>query len=68
MRLAWHVAFMSEKNNGYRVLIGKSEGNKTLGRPSLGGRVILKWILQRYDGVVCIAVIRLGVGISARLL
>jgi hypothetical protein len=34
---------MEEKRNSYRILVGKPEGKKRLGRP----RTILKWILER---------------------
>jgi hypothetical protein len=33
MRLAGHVARMGEKRNVYRILVGKPEGNRPLGRP-----------------------------------
>jgi hypothetical protein len=33
MRLAGHVARMGEKRNGYRLLLGKPEGKRPLGRP-----------------------------------
>jgi hypothetical protein len=33
MRWAGHVARMGEKRNAYRVLMGKSEGKRPLGRP-----------------------------------
>jgi hypothetical protein len=33
MRWAGHVARMGEERNVYRVLIGKSEGKRPLGRP-----------------------------------
>jgi hypothetical protein len=42
MRWAWHVARMGEKRNAYRILVGKSEGKRPLGRPRLGGRIILR--------------------------
>jgi hypothetical protein len=32
-RLAWHVARMGEKTNAYRILVGKPEGKRPLGRP-----------------------------------
>jgi hypothetical protein len=38
--------------NAYRVLVENSESKRPLGRPGLGGRIILKWILEQYDGVV----------------
>jgi hypothetical protein len=34
MRCAGHVARMGEKSNVYRVLMGKPEGKRQLGRPS----------------------------------
>jgi hypothetical protein len=33
MRWAGHVARMGEKRNAYRILVGKPEGKRTLGRP-----------------------------------
>jgi hypothetical protein len=33
MRWAGHVARMGEKRNAYRILAGKPEGNRPLGRP-----------------------------------
>jgi hypothetical protein len=33
MRWAGHVARMGEKRNAYRILVGKPEGNRPLGRP-----------------------------------
>jgi hypothetical protein len=35
MRWAGHVACMREKNGVYRVLLGRSEGKRPLGRPRL---------------------------------
>jgi hypothetical protein len=33
MRLAGHVARMGEKRNAYRILVGKPEEKRSLGRP-----------------------------------
>jgi hypothetical protein len=33
MRWAGHVARMGEKRNAYRILVGKPEGKRQLGRP-----------------------------------
>jgi hypothetical protein len=33
MRWVGHVARMGEKRNAYRILVGKSEGRRPLGRP-----------------------------------
>jgi hypothetical protein len=36
-----------KKRNAYRLLVGKVEGKTPMGRPRLGGWIILKWILER---------------------
>jgi hypothetical protein len=33
------------KRNAYRILVGKPEGKRLLGRKDVGGWTILKWIL-----------------------
>jgi hypothetical protein len=33
VRLVWHAARMGEKSNAYRILLGKSEGKISLGKP-----------------------------------
>jgi hypothetical protein len=33
MRWSWHVARIGEKRNAYRLLVGKPEGRRPLGRP-----------------------------------
>jgi hypothetical protein len=33
MRRAWHVARTGEKKNAYRILVGKPQGKRPLGRP-----------------------------------
>jgi len=37
---------MAESRGVYRVLVGKGEGKRPLGRSRLGGRIILRWILK----------------------
>jgi hypothetical protein len=37
MRWAGHVARMGEKRNTYRILVGKPEGKRPLGRLDVGG-------------------------------
>jgi hypothetical protein len=43
---------MGENRNSYRILMGMPEGKRPLGRQDVGGWTILKWILERYDGMV----------------
>jgi hypothetical protein len=38
---------MGQKRNAYRILVGKSEGRRPLGRPGHRWRMILKCILER---------------------
>jgi hypothetical protein len=39
-----------ESRGAYRVLVGKPEGRRPLGRRGVDGRIILKWILEKWDG------------------
>jgi hypothetical protein len=47
MNWAGHVAWLGEIRNAYKILVGKPEGRRPLRRPSVDGRVILKWILEK---------------------
>jgi len=49
MRWAGHVAHMGENRNTYRVLVRKPEGRRPLGRPRHRWRIILRWILRKWD-------------------
>jgi hypothetical protein len=42
-----HMTGMGEKRNACRVLERKPEGRRMLGRIGVGGRIILKWILEK---------------------
>jgi hypothetical protein len=42
MRWAGHVARMGGDRGVHRVLVGKPEGKRPLGRPNVDGRIILK--------------------------
>jgi hypothetical protein len=42
---------MGEKRNAYRILVGMPEGKRPLGRQRRSGWAILKWILERWDGL-----------------
>jgi hypothetical protein len=37
---------MGEKRNAYRILVGKPEGKRSLGRPRRRWVDMLKWILE----------------------
>ena len=52
MRWAGHVARMGEGRDVHRVLVGKPEGKRPLGRPDVDGRIILGWIFRKWEGVV----------------
>jgi hypothetical protein len=56
---------MGEKGNAYRLLVGKPEGKRPLGRPRW---IILRWILERYDGVVWNRLVWLRIGTGGKLL
>jgi len=49
MRWVGHVARMGEGRSVYRVLVGKPEGRRPLGRPGVDGRTILGWIFGKWD-------------------
>jgi hypothetical protein len=53
MRWAGHVAPMGEKRNAYRILVGKPEGKRPLGRPRSSWLDNIKMDLRdiRWDGV-----------------
>ena len=50
MRWAWHVAHMGEGRGAYRVLVGKPEGKRPLGRPR---RRWVDNIMMDLQGVAC---------------
>jgi hypothetical protein len=53
---------MGEKRNAYRIFVGKPEGRRPLRRKNLGGWTMLRWILERKDGVVWTGSIWLRIG------
>ena len=52
MRWAGHVARMGEDRGVHRVLMGKPEGKRPLGRPRRRWEDILRWIFRKLEGVV----------------
>jgi hypothetical protein len=49
MRWAGHVARMREGRSVYRVLVGKPEGRRSMGRPRRRWGIILGWIFGKWD-------------------
>ena len=43
---------MGEDRGVHRVLVGKPEGKSSLGDQDVDGRIILRWILRKLEGVV----------------
>jgi hypothetical protein len=51
MRWAGHVARMGEDRGVHRVIVGKPEGKRPLGRDEdVDGRLILRWIFRKLVG------------------
>jgi hypothetical protein len=40
---------MGEKRGTYRFLVEKPEGKSPLRRPSVNGRIILRWIFRKWN-------------------
>jgi hypothetical protein len=68
MRWTGHVARMGDRQNAYRIFVGKPEGKRPLKEQDIRGWTIQKWILERQDGMVWIALIWLRIGASGGLL
>ena len=46
MRWTGHVARMGDRRGMYRVLVGKPEGKRPLGRRDVDERIILRWVFR----------------------
>jgi hypothetical protein len=64
MRWTGHVANMGEKRNAYKILVGIQKETDCYKDINVRGRIILKWILDRKDGVVRTGFIWLRIGTS----
>jgi hypothetical protein len=49
MRCAGHIARMGERRGVYRVWCGSLRERDNLGDPGVDGRIILRWILWKWD-------------------
>jgi hypothetical protein len=56
------------EEHAYRILVGKPEGKNHWEDQDVGEWTILKWILQRYGGMVWIGLIWLRIGTGGGLL
>jgi hypothetical protein len=68
IRWAGHVARTGEKRNAYRLLVGKPEGKRPLGRPRRRWVGNKGWILERWDGVMWTGLVWLRIGTGGELL
>jgi hypothetical protein len=68
MRWAGHVARMGEGRGAYRILVGRRDGRRPLGRPRLDERIILKSIFKKWDGGSWTGMIWLRIGTGGGLL
>jgi hypothetical protein len=59
---------MGEKSNADRILMGKADGKRPLGRPRRRWVNNIKWILERQDGMVWIGLTWLRIQIIGGLL
>jgi len=46
------VARMGEGRGVHRVLVGRPEGKNHWGDPDADGRIILRWIFRKWEGVL----------------
>jgi hypothetical protein len=52
MRWAWYVARMGEERGVHRVLVGKPEGKRPLGRPRRRWEDNIKMMFRKLEGVM----------------
>jgi len=59
---------MGGRKRAYTVLVGRPEGRRQLGRTRRNGRIILRFIFEKWDGVAWTGLIRNRIGTSGGLL
>jgi hypothetical protein len=67
-RWARHLARTRAKKNACTVLVGKPERKTALRRTYPGRRTILKWVLEKQDGVIWTGLICLRIGTNGGIL
>jgi hypothetical protein len=68
MRRAGHVARKGERRNAYRLLVGKPDRKRPLGRPGRRWVDNIGWILERWNGVMWTGLVWLRIGTGGELL
>jgi hypothetical protein len=68
LRLVGHVARIWEKRNAYKIMVGKQEGRRPLGRPRRRWVDNIKMDLKEIDGMEWIGLIWLRIGTGGGLL
>jgi hypothetical protein len=68
MRWVGHVVHMGEMRNAYKILVGKPDGRDHSEDLGIGGRIIIKWILEKSGLGVWIGSIWLRIGTSGEFL
>jgi hypothetical protein len=58
---------MREKRSAYRILVEKPEGKRPTRKPRCSERIILKWFIEKWVGVVLSGLIWLKIGPSVGL-
>jgi hypothetical protein len=56
------------KRNAYKLLVGKPEGKRPLGRRRRRWWIILGWILEKWDGVMWTGLVWLRIETGRELL
>ena len=58
------MARIGQGRGVHRVLVGKPKGKNQLGDPDVDGRIILRWIFGKWEGVVGsgLSWLRIGTG------
>jgi len=57
---------MGERRGVYRVLVGKPEGKRPLGKAGVNAKIISRWIFRNWDVGVWTGSNRLRIGIGGR--